>query len=421
LLPIGWVSASPIASTGYGRESKEIGYRLIDLGVPVTFIGALGDVVIWGAVEEQETFKGNKAKILALTKPQSAAAVIESYAKQYGFKAIIGFMDSFGLEYLNDLNLPVMGYIPIDGPFTGKMHNYLRNYYKIIAYSRFGYNELLKWYPPSKLGFIPHGVDTEKFRPMSKKQYEDAREWMADTSENGDFAPPIPEDAEFIAVEMSANVGPRKLLPLLMKTWSRFCEQHRKAHLFIFTNAYSERGGYDLISHRIDLKMEKNIHFPRYDPIIQPWPDENLRKLLGAADVFVHIAVAEGFGLPLVEACACGTPPIAPRNSAQTENVEGHGWLVENIDEDEYIDFPVYVPTLQEYPVPSQKSLLRMLEEAYNNPDLVKKYGRKSRRFVVDNYAWDVVMPQWLEFLERTEEELELFTELYKGLGAPIT
>lgn len=416
---MGWVSASPIASTGYGRQTKEIGYRLVDMGVDVTFIGTFGDVIIWGGMEEQETFEGNKVTVLALTLPQSAASVIHSYAQRYGFEILIGFMDCFGLEYLNNIKLPVIGYIPIDGPFTAKMKNYLRNYHKIIAFSRFGYKELQKWYPPSKIGFIPHGIDTKTFRPLNKREYDEAREWMATS---GTLAGPIPKDC-FLAVNLGANVGPRKCLPLLMRTWSKLVKMHEDdpPHLLIWTNAYAPGRGYDLVTHRINLGMEKYIHFPKYDPILQPASDEELRKILGGANIYVHNAVAEGFGLPTVEAMSCGCAPIAPANSAQKEYIVGNGWLVENIDPDDYIEFPVYVPTLQQYPVPSQKSLLEKLDEAYNSPDLVKKYGRKSRRFVVRNYAWNKVMPQWIKLLERTESELELFKKLSESVRSPPT
>lgn len=410
MIPIAWVSASPIAETGYGRVTREIGYRLVDQGTPVTFIGSYGDFVIWGGVHDQETPGGNKVTIAPLTDPASAGDIIgKVYAETYGFKAVIGFMDCFGIEFLNKVKLPTVAYIPIDGPFTSKMRDYLRNFHKIVAYSKFGYNELLKWYPPAKIGYIPHGIDTKTFRPLSSQEHDEAREWLEET--HG-----IPHDA-FLGVDLSANMGPRKLIPLLMRTWRRFVKEHEDAHLFIFTNAYTPfPKGYDLIAHRINLKMDSHIHFPRLNPIIQPWSDTDLRKLLGAANVFVHNAVAEGFGLPLVEACACGTPPIAPDNSAQTENVRGHGWLVKNIDEDIYFDYPVYIPTLQEYPIPDQNRLLRCLDEAYDNPDSVKRFGRLARRFVEEKYAWDKVIPQWLQFLKELEDEIELFEVLQESL-----
>jgi len=395
--------------------------------VDITFIGSFGDFLIWGGKHTQTTPNGKEVTILPLTDPQSAADVIHVYARDYGFKIVIGHMDCFGLEFLNNIKLPVIGYCPIDGPFTGKMRDYLRNYYKVIAYSKFGYSELQKWYPPTKIGFIPHGCDVENtFYPLTKKERDEVRGAFEE-------AYGVPKDA-FLAVSLGANVGPRKCLPLLMRTWSRFAEKHDDAYLYIHTNAYSVgggMGGYDLISHRINLKMEKRIHFPTYNPIIQPAPDNafswdrkalkltlGLRQIYGMADVSINNSVAEGFGMLLIESQACGTSVICPRNSAQTELAEGHGWLVENINPEDYIEFPIYVPTLQEYPLPSQRSLLERLEEAYNSPDLRLKYGRMARKFAL-NYGWDKIIPLWLRLLKQVEEELSLFDELGRVLRGP--
>jgi glycosyltransferase involved in cell wall biosynthesis len=48
-------------------------------------------------------------------------------------------------------------------------------------------------------------------------------------------------------------------------------------------------------------------------------PDEDLPALYSAASLFVLPSVAEGFGLPLVEAMACGTPAIASDRSSMPE------------------------------------------------------------------------------------------------------
>lgn len=417
-LHVGWVSATPVARTGYGGESKEIGYRLIDAGVPLTFIGAFGvDVVIWGGVTEQTTPKGNRATILTLTRPQSAPQIIHQYGVKYGINAIVGFMDCFGLEYLNDVDLPVIGYIPIDGPFTGKMQNYLRNYHRIVSYSGFGYHELQKWYPPTKIANIEHGIDTEVFKPLNAQEYDEAREWLELYYE-------IPKHA-FLAVDMSANVGPRKLLPQLMETFSKI--DRKNAHLFIFTNSYAPSQGFDLVTHRIDLKMEKNIHFPHHDPILHPHEEDNpnvdeweergipLRRLFGAAQVFIHNAVAEGCGLPQLQSMGCGIPPIAPDNSAQTEKTKGLGWLVKSLDPDSYIEYPVYVPTMQRYPIPDQRSLLKNLRDAYDHPSLRVKYGKLSREYVVKKHDWDKIIPQWIDLFKNVEDDIDFFNLVNRG------
>jgi glycosyltransferase involved in cell wall biosynthesis len=47
--------------------------------------------------------------------------------------------------------------------------------------------------------------------------------------------------------------------------------------------------------------------------------DEELRALYGAADAFVYASLYEGFGLPVLEALACGATVVASNTSAVGE------------------------------------------------------------------------------------------------------
>ena len=42
-------------------------------------------------------------------------------------------------------------------------------------------------------------------------------------------------------------------------------------------------------------------------------------------DVYVQTAGAEGFGMPILDAMACGTPVVAPDYSAMSEQVRDVG------------------------------------------------------------------------------------------------
>jgi len=60
--------------------------------------------------------------------------------------------------------------------------------------------------------------------------------------------------------------------------------------------------------------------------------DEELPEYYSLADVFVFPSLLEGFGLPVVEAMACGTPVIAARTSSLPEVVGDAGILVPAMD-----------------------------------------------------------------------------------------
>ena len=67
------------------------------------------------------------------------------------------------------------------------------------------------------------------------------------------------------------------------------------------------------------------------DPTIQQlgyFSDERLPLLYQGADAFVLPSLAEGFGLPILEAMACGTPVICSDTSAMPETAGGAARLV---------------------------------------------------------------------------------------------
>jgi glycosyltransferase involved in cell wall biosynthesis len=61
-------------------------------------------------------------------------------------------------------------------------------------------------------------------------------------------------------------------------------------------------------------------------------PDDDLPALYSAADLFVFPSLYEGFGLPALEAMACGTPVIASNTSSLPEVVGDAGLLVDPHD-----------------------------------------------------------------------------------------
>lgn len=85
--------------------------------------------------------------------------------------------------------------------------------------------------------------------------------------------------------------------------------------------------GYKIIEKEIiNLEMAESIVIPGYVP------DEDLPAIYSGAKVFVLLSLYEGFGLPLIEAMACGTPIIASNRSCFPEIVGDYNRLVEPYD-----------------------------------------------------------------------------------------
>jgi glycosyltransferase involved in cell wall biosynthesis len=58
-------------------------------------------------------------------------------------------------------------------------------------------------------------------------------------------------------------------------------------------------------------------------------PEEKMPMLYGAADVYLHTSEYEGFGLPILEAMACGTPVVASNRASIPEIIGNSGDLIE--------------------------------------------------------------------------------------------
>lgn len=112
------------------------------------------------------------------------------------------------------------------------------------------------------------------------------------------------------------SIEPRKNLRGLLEAFAELDDDLRERHSLVVVGAAGWRNEeiharLEELSHRVDLKFAGQLG------------RKELAELYGHARVFAYPSFAEGFGLPVLEAMACGAPVITSNCSSMPE-VAGH-------------------------------------------------------------------------------------------------
>jgi glycosyltransferase involved in cell wall biosynthesis len=187
----------------------------------------------------------------------------------------------------------------------------VRRAQRVIAVSESTKRDLVQCYgiPPGKVDVIYNGKDAA-FRQLP------AGEVAGFQAEQG-----LPE--RFIL--FVGTLEPRKNVARLIEAYARLSSDRPPLMLI------GGRGWlYDDVFARVEaLNLSDEVHFVGYVPA------EDLPRWYNAASLFVYPSLYEGFGLPPLEAMACGTPVVTSTASSLPEVVGDAGLLVDPTDTEE--------------------------------------------------------------------------------------
>ena len=144
------------------------------------------------------------------------------------------------------------------------------------------------------------GVDLEKFRPAPQEEIQRVRESLN-----------LPEEY-FLFM---GNVEPRKNLLRLIQAYERLCTRLPQAPRLVVAGAKGWRNS-EIYESVQKPALKERVLFTNYIP------EEDLRGLLCGATAFLFPSLYEGFGIPPLEAMACGVPVMAS-NAASLPEVTG--------------------------------------------------------------------------------------------------
>jgi glycosyltransferase involved in cell wall biosynthesis len=174
-------------------------------------------------------------------------------------------------------------------------------YYSILCANRYicvsqnTANDLLKLYPhidQSLIKIIYNGVD-QIFNPASKLE-------ILETKENLGIELPY-----FLLVGSRMSLKGYKNAILFFKTLAQWNDSPKVAVVCV--------GGEPDLEQELSILADAvKIHLVRLD-------DRELRTIYSGAIALIYPSLYEGFGLPIVEAMACGCPVITCRNSSLPE------------------------------------------------------------------------------------------------------
>jgi glycosyltransferase involved in cell wall biosynthesis len=165
----------------------------------------------------------------------------------------------------------------------------------------------------------PHGVDHQRFSPVEPTPGSD-RILLAESG--------VPDTRPLVS--FVGTLEPRKGVASLIASFDRVADTQRDAVLVL-----GGQLGWGLTE--IEQALARSRHSDR---IVRTGylPDAAVPALLRQSTVVVYPALEEGFGLPALEALACGAPLITTEGTAMAELAQGAATLVRPGDDTSLTD-----------------------------------------------------------------------------------
>ncbi len=131
-------------------------------------------------------------------------------------------------------------------------------------------------------------------------------------------------------------------------------------------------------------------------------PRQAMVGIYGMADCFLHTGFGEGFGLPVIEAMACGLVVVGTNSSTAPELIGDCGLLIDTVKypkSNHEITFGSYNGV--EFSIPNIYDAVEKLNKLYNNKLLREELSIKSCQKAVTKFDWSIIIPQWEEVVKK--------------------
>lgn len=374
-----WSANANHVPSGYGVQSLHITEGLRALGHEVALAPTYG--IQGGAVEM------GGMRVYSPWRDKVGQDVLPAHAEHFGADLIVTLYDlwPFGVDFAARLKRPWAPWFPQDSyPPCQSVVERARSADYPIAISKFGVGSMAE--QGVDCHYIPHGCSVDVYKPLDKAECRKAIG--------------IPAD-KFVVLMVAANQSfpSRKAFPECLAAFSEFHKAHPDSLLYLHTTMKPRGQAWDGVELDLLIKalgLQDCVIFAKEYTLILGLPDTEMAKVYNSADVLLSASMGEGFGVPIIEAQACGTPAITTNFSSMPE-LTFNGIAVEPVQLS-------YTALNTWQAVPSIHGITDALESIYQTSSADKgTHAQIGRQAIVQNYSWPVVMDAWREFLAQVE------------------
>jgi len=364
------------SSTGYGVQGKYLAEKLLKHGVKVANLSNYG---LEGRVDTIRTKHGD-VKHYPRGQVLYSEDVMQLWHKDFtkAFPELKSYLFTlYDVWVYNNLKFDgeIISWVPLDHitlpPLVAKF--LLRDQVTPIAMSPHGKRQLDEAGIEST--YIPHAVDTKVFKPTDTYEGMPTREYLQ-----------VPEDA-FLVSMVQANKANgqihRKALAEQFLAFKMFRKEYPNSYLYLHMEPNKAFGGFDLPKLLKACGLDQSCVLMADSNILRTgYPQEFLSAVYTASDVLLGCSYGEGFGVPVVEAQACGTRVITSGFAATQDLAGPDSWIVGGQ--------PFWDEAQQAFfSIPFVQSMVEALKEAHDAPKGASQEAITfAKQFDVD-YVWD--------------------------------
>ncbi len=404
-----------LAQTGFGTVTLDLGPRLLAQGHDVRFVSQ-NEIGVLPDVFEGRVFQVNMPMAwngwrAGDTEIASTAGLFDGSLWPDGWTPeagiVLGDVVAARAAIQSDketeaafASIPMYHYVPIEGVGLPPRYNEIWKVVHPVAMSEFGADQI-EVVTGERPPVIYHGIDTSVFHPVTRQtplllddgtvltSRAECRDWLK-----------VPEYAR-VMFRADTNM-PRKRYPSLLRALAPVLASHPEAIFEWHARTFGQGGNLaDEVSKyhpSIGARMVTRGLRDKYADI----PRFMLTMLYNAADLYVSVS-AEGFGLTIAEALACGTPAVvmdysscseliglmprkASEQQATRDGVCGVAVRPVGLVDNEYDHFWAAVDETT-----FGHAVVRLLDD----PVTRRFMGARAPQFIADHFSWDTAAQQF--------------------------